>query len=152
LTFIPLQADILVAGHVPTLATKVHLLWSAVFFTCALSHGLLVVFMQASCCSRRRKPSPKSSFQIKASLALLALLTLFGALPRVLLFLCPSETCGQSGTELRDQNLVGLAQHLLVLFICCFLASYAIDIHGMEKQKAEEEAALVSECCDKGTA
>jgi len=138
-TFMPIQADILSADASPALSTRIHLFWSAMFYFSALGHGVLVVAMQASCCSGRRRPSPKLGFHIKAALGVLAFFTVLGPVPQVLLLMCDEKSCGASGSLLREQNMVGLAQHILVLIICFFLASYYWDVQTMQQQKSEED-------------
>lgn len=133
-----MQADILEAGSVTNLMTKIHMFCSAVFFFCAFGHGTVVVCWQADYCRQRRRHALAASFYVKASIMFAAVLTIVGPLPEALLNLCSKQRCGDDGSMLRQQNLVGLAQRLMVCCICCFLGSYSLDIHDMRKQRANE--------------
>lgn len=141
LAIIPLQSDIYDSVDNLKLATKVHLICGAVFFVCSLAHGCLVVCWQAEWCRQRRRPPVKSSFIAKFVLTILSVATVLGPIPQLLLKLCSVETCGELGGQLRAENLIGIAQRLLILFIAGFLASYSLDVLDLQDQTQKDHKA-----------
>lgn len=129
--WIPLQEDILNATpDQVNVQSMVHLSCAAVFFMGAIAHGAYVVHWQACRSSPSARVFSNSSLYVKGGVLSLVVLTFLGVIPLALLALCPATTCPP---EERMANLGGLSQRCLIVCICLFIATYALDIRNAQR-------------------
>eukprot|EP00927_Polykrikos_kofoidii_P007874 TRINITY_DN13240_c0_g1_i1.p1 TRINITY_DN13240_c0_g1~~TRINITY_DN13240_c0_g1_i1.p1 ORF type:complete len:293 (-),score=25.08 TRINITY_DN13240_c0_g1_i1:54-932(-) len=133
LAIVPLQKDVLEAAMRAKVLTElkqqslIHLTFAAVFFVSSFLHEVIVFFWlgwTGSCACRR-------SVTLKGGALLLLMIS--AVIGSFLMSWCPKQICAPT-PQAAILNSEGFSQRCHVLFVCVYMASYALDVGAFQKE------------------
>jgi len=125
---VPLQANILEKGASLTMQSLVHLVCAGMMFQSMFAHGAFAILWQWFLPPTVPPIFGAMSLRIKAAIPIIGLLTICLA---VKMLSCPNEPCDAWQGPI---NLPGFSQRVVIVCMCFFCASYALDIKAMQSQ------------------